>query len=49
MKYAVEITFVIEVEADDPEDAEDMGWDWRPEDPDGNYVSAESSNVIGAV
>jgi hypothetical protein len=51
-KYRIKVTFVLEVEAETADDAEDIGYGWLPKHPqDDSYegtkwVSAETSNVL---
>ena len=33
MKYEIEVVFIFEVEAQDQQHAEDIGWDWKPKHP----------------
>lgn len=48
--YTIEVTFFIEVEAEDAEEAENSGWGWTPRHPEhdefmGETVSPSTVNV----
>jgi hypothetical protein len=47
MKYMIEVTYVFVVEAENPQDAEDMGWDhWVKNPQTDNSVQPSLCNIV---
>ena len=44
MKYQVEVTFIVEVDASSEEHASNIGWDWSPTHP--QAITLQSSRRV---
>ena len=47
-KYEIKIIFVIEVEAENVEQAEDIGWDWNPVHPEDSIHGIIFPDLVAA-